>query len=203
MIRRINNLAFRFYYKILCSITWVITWIKFKVNNVIIEGDFIARGTPIMRISLSGRMIIGNGFQMNSGVLHNSIGRPQRCSFVIGEGACLSIADNVGISSTAIVCRLRIEIESDVRIGGGVVIYDTNFHSLKVAERTSIPEVKDDVQHKAIVIKKGAFIGGHSMILKGVVIGENSIVGAGSVVSKSIPPNEIWAGNPAKFVKSL
>jgi acetyltransferase-like isoleucine patch superfamily enzyme len=202
-MRKINDLFFRIYYRILCVATWLVTWIKFKVNGVIIKGDFIARGTPIMRVSLGGRMLVGRNFQMNSGALHNSIGRPQRCSFVIGDGACLSIGDNVGISSTAIVCRLRIDIESDVRIGGGVVIYDTNFHSLKVGERTSLPEVKDHVQHKAIVIKKGAFIGGHSMILKGVVIGENSIVGAGSVVSKSIPPNEIWAGNPAKFIKSL
>ena len=203
MIRKINDLAFRLYYKILCNITLFITWVKFKVNNVTIEGDFIARGTPVMRISLSGRMIIGSGFQMNSGVMHNTIGRPQRCSFVVGENACLSIGNNVGISSTAIVCKLSVVIESDVRIGAGVVIYDTDFHSLKYDERTVTPEIKDHVRHKAVVIKKGAFIGGHSTILKGVTIGEKSIIGAGSVVSKSVPPNEIWAGNPARFVKAL
>ena len=41
------------------------------------------------------------------------------------------------------------------------------------------------------------------MILKGVIIGEKSIIGAGSVVTKTVPPGEIWAGNPAKFVKRI
>ena len=54
-----------------------------------------------------------------------------------------------------------------------------------------------------VIIKDGAFIGAHSIILKGVIIGEKSIVGAGSVVTKSIPDGEIWAGNPAKFIRKI
>lgn len=54
-----------------------------------------------------------------------------------------------------------------------------------------------------VVIKDGAFIGAHCIILKGVTIGENSIVGAGSVVTKSIPDGEIWAGNPVKFIRRV
>ncbi|WP_212635306.1 acyltransferase [Pseudozobellia thermophila] len=54
-----------------------------------------------------------------------------------------------------------------------------------------------------MVIKDRAFIGAYSIILKGVTIGENAIVGAGSVVTKSVPDNQIWAGNPAKFIRSI
>ena len=54
-----------------------------------------------------------------------------------------------------------------------------------------------------ISIEKDAFIGGGTIILKGVRIGEESVVGAGSVVTKSIPAKEIWADNPAKFIRKL
>ena len=50
-------------------------------------------------------------------------------------------------------------------------------------------------------IKKNAFIGTGTIITKPVTIGERSIVGAGSVVTKNIPDDEVWAGNPAKFIR--
>ena len=52
-----------------------------------------------------------------------------------------------------------------------------------------------------VLIKKNAFIGMGSMIIKPVTIGENAIIGAGSVVNQDIPDNEIWAGNPARFIR--
>jgi len=69
-----------------------------------------------------------------------------------------------------------------------------------------IRKSKDDMKNrvkKPVVVKDNAFIGARSIILKGVTIGNNSIVGAGSVVTKSIPDNEIWAGNPARFIRSI
>jgi acetyltransferase-like isoleucine patch superfamily enzyme len=56
---------------------------------------------------------------------------------------------------------------------------------------------------KPVVIRDGAFIGAHTIVLKGVTIGERSVVGAGSVVTKDIPDGEIWAGNPARFIRKL
>ncbi len=59
--------------------------------------------------------------------------------------------------------------------------------------------------HNPIVIKKGAYIGMHSTIISpdkgGITIGELSIVGAGSLVNKSIPDGETWAGNPVRKIK--
>jgi len=54
-----------------------------------------------------------------------------------------------------------------------------------------------------IVIKKGASIGAASVILGGITIGENAMIGAGSVVTKNIPSNELWVGNPAKFIRKI
>ncbi|MBF0253145.1 MAG: N-acetyltransferase, partial [Candidatus Omnitrophica bacterium] len=53
------------------------------------------------------------------------------------------------------------------------------------------------------IVKKGASIGTSSTILAGITIGENSIVGAGSVVTKNVPPDTIVCGNPAKILRRL
>lgn len=52
-----------------------------------------------------------------------------------------------------------------------------------------------------IVLEDGCFLGINTIITKPLTIGRNSVVGAGSVVTKDIPPNEVWAGNPARFLK--
>ena len=50
-------------------------------------------------------------------------------------------------------------------------------------------------------ICKGAYLGMNTLVVKPVTIGERAIIGAGSVVTKDIPANEVWAGNPAKFIR--
>lgn len=77
----------------------------------------------------------------------------------------------------------------------------TDFYSLLPEDRLSVPDIH--IRTKAIRIDDNAFIGGSSIILKGVHIGENSVVGAGSVVTRDIPANQIWGGNPARFLKML
>jgi acetyltransferase-like isoleucine patch superfamily enzyme len=99
------------------------------------------------------------------------------------------------------LARKKIQIGNHVFIGGSVKIYDNDFHSLDSDIRESSHDT--DVGSKPIEIKNHAFIGAHSIILKGVTIGEYSIVGAGSVVTKSIPDREIWAGNPAHFIRKI
>lgn len=52
-----------------------------------------------------------------------------------------------------------------------------------------------------IHIKKNAYLGMNTLIVKPITIGENAVIGAGSVVTKDIPDNEVWAGNPARFIR--
>ncbi|WP_295771220.1 acyltransferase [uncultured Mucilaginibacter sp.] len=63
---------------------------------------------------------------------------------------------------------------------------------------------QDNIKYsKPVVIDDNVWIGMNVCVLPGVTIGKNSIIGSGSVVTKSVPPNEIWVGNPARFIKKL
>jgi acetyltransferase-like isoleucine patch superfamily enzyme len=140
---------------------------------------------------------------MNNGRYYNKIGRQQPSMFVVRKNVFLSFADNVGISSSAFYCTLKISVGNNVKIGGNCVCYDTDFHSLNFLERRDRKLDSEKSKSLPVVIEDDVFIGAHSTILKGVTIGKGSIIGAGSVVSKSIPPNEIWGGNPIVYIKSL
>lgn len=179
-----------------------VTSFKFHLNGVKFSSDFVGFGIPILDINMGGRFTIGKKFWFNSGKYHAMGGRQQQCYFVAARGAEINIGDNVGVTSIAIICHNKISIGNNVKIGINTVIYDTDFHSLDARIRNRIPESIEGVKSRPVTIMDGAFIGGHTTILKGVTIGRNSIVGAGSVVFTSIPDEQVWAGNPAVFVKN-
>ena len=151
-----------------------------------------------IRIYGRGKIVIGKDVTINSSISSNPTGGDICTVLSVDPGAVLEIGEGSGLSNCAVVCKKHIKIGNNVKIGTSVKIYDSDFHSRNAQERI---RGKDRPENKEIVIKNGAFIGGHSIVLKGVVIGENSIVGAGSVVTKNIPDGEIWAGNPARFIK--
>ncbi|HEY8890105.1 MAG TPA: acyltransferase [Clostridium sp.] len=153
-----------------------------------------------LRLHGNGTMTIGDNVRINSCESANPIGGMEHTVISMRNNAPLTIGHNVGMSNVAIFCHKRITIEDNVFLGGGVKIYDTDFHSLDYSLRGKGIDIDVPVS-KSIVIKSNAFIGAHSLILKGVTIGKYSIIGAGSVVTKNIPDNEIWAGNPAHFIR--
>ena len=107
------------------------------------------------------------------------------------------------MTATTIMCFNHIEIGNNVMIGVGTHIYDTNFHNINPKDRIEKKDPKDTVKTAPVIIHDNVFIGAFSIILKGVTIGENSVIAAGSVVTKSIPDNQIWGGNPAHFIKNI
>lgn len=173
------------------------------VNRVDYGKNLISNGMPVISVRRTrGEFSIGDNFKMNNGKRYNQIGRQQPCFLIVFDGI-LTIGNNVSMSGTAIFCAHKISIGNNVKIGGGNVIYDSDFHSLNYKDRLMKKEDRSLIKKCPVMIGNNVFIGAHSMILKGVTIGDNSIVGAGSVVSRSIPENQIWAGNPAVFIREI
>lgn len=161
-------------------------------ENIEIIGKIIIQG--------KGKRRIGNNVKIISKEAINPIGG-NRVVLQILDGGEIIIGNNVGMSHAILCSRKKILIEDDVFIGGGVKCFDNDFHSVNYENRIKSPDL--DIKKGTIIIKKGAFIGAHSIILKNVIIGEYSVIGAGSVVTKDIPPYEVWAGNPARFIKKI
>jgi acetyltransferase-like isoleucine patch superfamily enzyme len=106
----------------------------------------------------------------------------------------------VGLSGATLCSSTMIEIKDYSGIGANSKLYDTDFHIIDPEGRKrNVGEVKSS----PIIIDENVWIASDVTILKGVHIGIGSVVGAGSVVTKSIPPFELYAGNPAKKIRSL
>lgn len=173
--------------------------IRLKIRKVEFGTQLQIRGGLFIRGK--GKITIGNNVTINSCRSANPIGGATKTILFAKENGRISIGNNCGLSNSAIVALEKIQIDDDVFIGGNCKIYDHDFHSLYYQER--MKPGNQGVLRKPVHIKKGAFIGAHSIILKGVTIGECSVVGAGSVVTKCIPNYEIWAGNPARFIRKI
>jgi len=147
-----------------------------------------------------GELTLGN-VRLNSGVLVNPVGGDRPTIIAVGKNGRLWIGNKAGISGSTISCHAAITIEEYVLIGGGCLIIDTDFHPLNLSTR--FEKTASQVHSRPVKIGRGAFVGAQSIILKGVTIGAGAVVGAGSVVSRDIPEWEIWAGNPARFIRKV
>ncbi len=126
---------------------------------------------------------------------------------------CVVLKEAVIGSNCNINCQVFIEndviIGNNVTIKPGVQVWDglriednvfigpnVTFTNDRYPRSKQYPEA-----FQQTVIKKGVSIGANATILGGVTIGENAMIGAGSVVTKDVPANELWVGSPARFQK--
>ncbi len=109
-----------------------------------------------------------------------------------------TVGKNCKISSHTFICE-GVTIEDDVFIGHSVTFINDTY------PRATAPDgrlqTEADWTVEPTLVKKGASIGSGSTILAKVTIGEDAIIGAGSVVTKNVPPGSIVAGNPAKDIR--
>ena len=119
-----------------------------------------------------------------------------------GPSARIDIGPSAQLSGTSIAARsTTISIGRQVLVAPNCIIVDSDFHAHWPPEaRATEPGMEGD---RPVTIGDYAWIGLNCIILKGVAIGEGAIIGAGSVVTKDVPPHSLAVGSPARIVRSL
>lgn len=181
----------------ICRITWLFV-AKFLYREPLLRYRCARVGR---RLHLEGAppLIIGNGRIELGDDVH--IGSP--CTWDVGTDAELIIGDRVSLNYRGVVSVAKsVRIGDDTLIAGDVAIFDNTNHPVSPARRLAKAAVTA-VEVAPVVIGRNVWIGIYCIIMRGVTIGDNSVVAAGSVVTKSVPPNTLVAGNPATPIRQL
>jgi acetyltransferase-like isoleucine patch superfamily enzyme len=112
----------------------------------------------------------------------------------------VKIGSRCKISSHTFICE-GVHIEDEVFVGHGVTFI--NDRHPRATAKSGALQTEADWQCVPTVVKRGASIGSGATILCGLTIGEDALIGAGSVVTRDVPPHTVVAGNPARALKSL
>lgn len=168
--------------------------LNLRINGVV-YGEKISGNRCL--IKNKGKIELGNNVKLNSypdGELYKTGLYTQL------DSALIKIGNNTGLNGTIVRARNKIIIGDNCMFGHGVIILDNNSHN------TSIDPVKratGKIPDSPVIIGNNVWVGMHSIILRGVNIGDNSIIAAGSIVTKNVPNNQLFGGNPATFIKML
>jgi len=147
-------------------------------------------------------VVLGEGVQIHAFVnLYGCrIGDGTRLGTFVEIQKGASVGRKCKISSHTFVCE-GVEIGDRVFVGHGVMF--TNTMVPRAANAGGELQTEADWTLERTVIGDDASIGSGSVILCGITIGAGAMIGAGAVVTKSVPPGEIWVGNPAKFLRKV
>ncbi len=122
----------------------------------------------------------------------------ENCSFFAGvrlecwKGATIRIGNGTYLNrNTEVVAAQRVTIGRDCQIARDVIIMDTDQHPLPGLGLVTAP----------VTIEDRVWIGARAIILKGVTIGHDAVIGAGSVVTKDVPPRAVVVGIPARILR--
>jgi acetyltransferase-like isoleucine patch superfamily enzyme len=129
-----------------------------------------------------------------------SIGDETRIGAFVEIQKNATIGRRCKISSHTFICE-GVTVEDRVFIGHGVMFINDSYpRATTPAGELQGPE---DWKVEPTLVRTGASIGSGATILSNVVIGEHAIVGAGSVVTRDVPPHTIVAGNPARALRTV
>jgi acetyltransferase-like isoleucine patch superfamily enzyme len=109
------------------------------------------------------------------------------------------IGNRCKVSSHTFICE-GVILEDDVFIGHNVTFINDRFP--RATNGTGQLQTEADWKCVGTLVKRGASVGSGATLLCGITVGENALIGAGSVVTKDVPPGAVVAGNPAKPIKT-
>jgi acetyltransferase-like isoleucine patch superfamily enzyme len=175
--------------------------LMFALNGIPWRSGWKFFGAPVIQKHRRSSMTFGPGMQLRSSLRSNPLG-PNHPVFLTTwqAGACLQIGKNFAMTGGSVCVAERIMIGDNVAVGANCTIVDTDFHPLDPNQRQQNP---NDARTAPVILEDNVFVGMNCLILKGVTIGQGSVIGAGSVVTKSIPPRVIAAGNPARVIRAM
>lgn len=133
-----------------------------------------------------GSLAIGRRTTLWPGIKISIVGQSSASTAHVIIGAGSSIGDR-----TEIHCCERVTIGNNVLVSWDVVFLENNYHTTMDRSIRSAP----------ITIEDNVWIGCRSIIIGGVTIGRGSIIGAGSVVTRDVPPGHLAVGNPARIIR--
>lgn len=149
-------------------------------------------------VRIWGRPLVKNYGTLIMGERVRLISTAATLELAVEAGARLEVGSRVFINYGCSIgaCQL-IRIGPNCRIGTHVIMIDNQFHRIE-------PERRDERPPSApIVLEDNVWIGARAIVLPGVTIGTGSVVGAGSVVTRDIPPRSVAVGQPARVVRNL
>ncbi|AKJ63906.1 acyltransferase [Kiritimatiella glycovorans] len=119
-----------------------------------------------------------------------------RSELITHPGGRIAIGDRVFLNyGASLSAHEEIRIGNGCQIGSYACLMDNDYH--RVEDRNALGE------SKPIVLEDNVWLGVRVIVLKGVTIGKNAVIGAGSVVTKDVPPNSLAAGAPARVVRTF
>jgi acetyltransferase-like isoleucine patch superfamily enzyme len=163
-----------------------------------LKGRWYLRGCQIQGVpKVKGKLIVrhyGGRIQVGDKVLFDADVVP--VELAVRKGGLLNIARNNYINyGTSISASKFIHIGENCLIGTFCTIIDDDFHGILDRDAPPPPE--------PLILEDNVWLGGRVTVLKGVTIGRDSVIGAGSVVTKSVPPRSVAVGMPARVIKTF
>ncbi len=173
-------------------------WLKFRINGIPWGADWRIYGVPLIQKHARAEIRIGPGLWLRSSTRANPLAPAHPVVLSARQaGSRLLIGCDFAMTGGVLCAEESIEIGDRVTVGANCTIIDTDFHAPGGAAHLTRGATAP------VVIEDDAFIGMHTLVLKGVRVGRGSVIGAGSVVTGDVPPGVIAAGNPARVVREL